>query len=275
MMNDLVSIGKISKILGVSPQTVRNWESQDLLTSTKTLKGHRRYNISKVNKMLNDMSMTEGEKFVNSLKDHKEIVYLEKRIAKAIDLSLDYVSVARKLGTIDSTTLAPGFRVSSSMTVTMENLSHRGFKLVDRLQQKVRIDVAKEELKLTLEHSRKEYMNVNFAKLPEIFNSFYGETKGTITMHPLVFENQIKDKLDSFLPITESEILKTHLFGQLGKVDILVSDQIPLNQIVFSTLSNKMNISEIKVKLDLTDKELILTAEEYFTPSESILVEFT
>lgn len=46
--DELVNIGKLSKILNVSPQTIRNWESKGLIKSYRTLKNHRRYKLSEV-----------------------------------------------------------------------------------------------------------------------------------------------------------------------------------------------------------------------------------
>ena len=39
-----VSIGKAAKILGVSKETLRRWESSGKIVSERTAKGHRRYN---------------------------------------------------------------------------------------------------------------------------------------------------------------------------------------------------------------------------------------
>ena len=48
-MEKLVSIGKASKILGVSIITLRRWDEDGRLVSIKTEGGHRRYDISKIN----------------------------------------------------------------------------------------------------------------------------------------------------------------------------------------------------------------------------------
>ena len=47
-MDNLVSISKASKILGVSIITLRRWDSEGKLPSIKTQGGHRRYDISKL-----------------------------------------------------------------------------------------------------------------------------------------------------------------------------------------------------------------------------------
>lgn len=47
-MNNLVSIGKAAKILGVSENTLRRWDKEGRLTSIKTEGGHRRYDVSKL-----------------------------------------------------------------------------------------------------------------------------------------------------------------------------------------------------------------------------------
>jgi len=47
-MDNLVSISKAAKILGVSEITLRRWDSEGKLPSIKTQGGHRRYDISKL-----------------------------------------------------------------------------------------------------------------------------------------------------------------------------------------------------------------------------------
>jgi len=47
-MNNLVSISKAAKILGVSEITLRRWDAEGKLLSTRTEGGHRRYDISKL-----------------------------------------------------------------------------------------------------------------------------------------------------------------------------------------------------------------------------------
>jgi excisionase family DNA binding protein len=45
---DLVSINEIAGLLNVSVQTVRNWEEKGYLKSTRTVGGHRRFNLQSV-----------------------------------------------------------------------------------------------------------------------------------------------------------------------------------------------------------------------------------
>jgi excisionase family DNA binding protein len=47
-MENLVSIGKAAKILGVSEITLRRWDYEGKLPSIKTEGGHSRYDISKL-----------------------------------------------------------------------------------------------------------------------------------------------------------------------------------------------------------------------------------
>ena len=49
---ELISIGKAAKILGVHPDTLRNWESQDKITSLRTPGNHRRYRKDDINKLV-------------------------------------------------------------------------------------------------------------------------------------------------------------------------------------------------------------------------------
>ena len=48
MNNNLVSIGKAAKILGVSEVTLRRWDEEGRLVPIKTNGGHRRYDLSKL-----------------------------------------------------------------------------------------------------------------------------------------------------------------------------------------------------------------------------------
>jgi excisionase family DNA binding protein len=52
MESCFVSIKKASKELGVSPQTLRNWESEGKIESKRTIGGHRRYDLSKIRGLL-------------------------------------------------------------------------------------------------------------------------------------------------------------------------------------------------------------------------------
>jgi excisionase family DNA binding protein len=47
-MNNLVSISKAAKILGVSEITLRRWDEAGRLVAIKTAGGHRRYDLSKI-----------------------------------------------------------------------------------------------------------------------------------------------------------------------------------------------------------------------------------
>ncbi|MDR3624353.1 MAG: IS607 family transposase [Chlamydiales bacterium] len=43
-----ISIGKLAKELGVSKDTLRRWESVGKISSERTLRGHRRYDLAKI-----------------------------------------------------------------------------------------------------------------------------------------------------------------------------------------------------------------------------------
>ena len=47
-MDNMISISKAAKILGVSTVTLRQWEKDGRIKSLRTPGGHRRYNISKI-----------------------------------------------------------------------------------------------------------------------------------------------------------------------------------------------------------------------------------
>lgn len=50
----LISITQAAKLLGVCPQTLRNWQKEGRikLTVINTMGGHRRYKLSEINKYL-------------------------------------------------------------------------------------------------------------------------------------------------------------------------------------------------------------------------------
>ena len=52
MSKKLVSIGKISKLFGVSGETIRRWSELGKIKCVKTLGGHRRYDLEEVKKLL-------------------------------------------------------------------------------------------------------------------------------------------------------------------------------------------------------------------------------
>jgi putative resolvase len=55
----MISITEASKLLGVTPKTLRLWEKQGKITSIKTEGGHRRYDISQLlNKKTTDKQLT-------------------------------------------------------------------------------------------------------------------------------------------------------------------------------------------------------------------------
>lgn len=50
-MDDFISIGKVSRLLGVHPDTVRLWEKNGKITSVRTKGNHRRYRVSDIRQM--------------------------------------------------------------------------------------------------------------------------------------------------------------------------------------------------------------------------------
>ena len=55
LMNKLLSIGQASKALGVTIQTLRNWDKKGLLKSDDMTKGGERKNIKKIIKLYNNI----------------------------------------------------------------------------------------------------------------------------------------------------------------------------------------------------------------------------
>ena len=54
-MNKLLSIGQASKALGVTIQTLRNWDKKGLLKPDDMTKGGERKNIKKIIKLYNNI----------------------------------------------------------------------------------------------------------------------------------------------------------------------------------------------------------------------------
>ena len=52
MMNELLTINHAAKRLGVSKKTIRRWEQQGKITSKRTAGGHRRFDISKLERQV-------------------------------------------------------------------------------------------------------------------------------------------------------------------------------------------------------------------------------
>tara|TARA_Y100000310_G_scaffold242079_1_gene246239 strand:+ start:2416 stop:2592 length:177 start_codon:yes stop_codon:yes gene_type:complete len=50
-MNNMINISKAAKILGVSLVTLRQWEKDGKISSFRTPGGHRRYDISSIEKI--------------------------------------------------------------------------------------------------------------------------------------------------------------------------------------------------------------------------------
>jgi excisionase family DNA binding protein len=51
-MSDLITPKKAAEILGVLPNTIRNWERDNKISAIKTLGGHRRYHLDEIKKLL-------------------------------------------------------------------------------------------------------------------------------------------------------------------------------------------------------------------------------
>ncbi len=58
MMNKLLSIRQAAELLGVSTKTIRRWEQEGKIRATRTVGGHRRFNISELLGSHNDGQLT-------------------------------------------------------------------------------------------------------------------------------------------------------------------------------------------------------------------------
>jgi len=84
-MNNLVSISKAAKILGVSEITLRRWDEEGRLVAHKTEGGHRRYDISKIRpESIHKYDFTDNRKTIAyarvSSHDQKEDLERQKQV---------------------------------------------------------------------------------------------------------------------------------------------------------------------------------------------------
>lgn len=58
-MDELIGIRRASKMLGVNPETLRNWDKNEKFKAIRTKGGHRRYKLSDIEKL---QEVITGEK---------------------------------------------------------------------------------------------------------------------------------------------------------------------------------------------------------------------
>lgn len=67
-MNRLIGINEASKRLGVSISTLRRWDETGVLVAERTPKGHRRYDLNKINSALSSEQKAQFENQIALLK---------------------------------------------------------------------------------------------------------------------------------------------------------------------------------------------------------------
>jgi hypothetical protein len=83
-MSDTLSIGKAAKLLGVCPETLRNWDRNGLLKPVKTVGGHRRYRLEDIQNLLGSR-MRNKEKITEYwIKTGLSAVFGEENIDKGV-----------------------------------------------------------------------------------------------------------------------------------------------------------------------------------------------
>lgn len=65
-MNKILTISEAAKVKGVSPSTLRRWESEGKLIPERTPNGHRRYDLSQLLNIKSELSFTVGYARVSS-----------------------------------------------------------------------------------------------------------------------------------------------------------------------------------------------------------------
>jgi excisionase family DNA binding protein len=63
-MSKLLSIQKVSELIGVTKKTLRIWDNEGKLVSVKTVGGHRKYRENDINKYMGDMETKPTENVV-------------------------------------------------------------------------------------------------------------------------------------------------------------------------------------------------------------------
>ncbi len=53
LMNELITTNQAAEYLGVTPKTLRRWESEGKIKAIRTLGGHRRFYKSDLDQLLN------------------------------------------------------------------------------------------------------------------------------------------------------------------------------------------------------------------------------
>lgn len=56
IMEIMISISEASKILGINVRTLQRWDKDDKLKAHRTLGGHRRYKLSEIEALINDIN---------------------------------------------------------------------------------------------------------------------------------------------------------------------------------------------------------------------------
>ena len=57
----LITSGAVAKIFGVCDDTIRNWTNSGVLKATRTFGGHRRYSLSEITRLVEEMNGAERE----------------------------------------------------------------------------------------------------------------------------------------------------------------------------------------------------------------------
>jgi len=87
---NMLTISDVSKMLGVTTQTLRKWDKSGKLTPTRTLGGHRRYLRTDVDRVLT--GMTDGNVKVVELLGEALVYARDENIRQRIEKIVETVS---------------------------------------------------------------------------------------------------------------------------------------------------------------------------------------
>jgi len=74
--NKLINIEEVSKILGVSKDTLRNWDSNGKLKSIRTQGNHRRYNLDEISKISKKNKTNDTKIYKSNMIEGKTVIYV-------------------------------------------------------------------------------------------------------------------------------------------------------------------------------------------------------
>ncbi len=81
MPKDLLTVKEVSKLLGVTPLTVRNWDAKGkLLAHRHPLNNYRVYKVTDIESLMKELDLSKGKKPVKKEKEPEKPLFKKLRI---------------------------------------------------------------------------------------------------------------------------------------------------------------------------------------------------